>query len=113
MKRLMEYELEGGGSVLVQVNTDDYAADELIPAASPDEVAAKATQTFEQSLGTVKQVAQSVMRQVEAIPRRPDEVTVAFGLTLAGSVNFLVASGSAEATLNVTLTWKGESNSSE
>lgn len=113
MKRLVKYELDSGGTILVQVNADDYGVDELVPAASPDEVVAKATESFERALDTVKQVAESVVRQVETIPRKPDEVAVSFGVTLAGSVNFLVASGSAEATLNVTLTWKGASDSPE
>jgi hypothetical protein len=108
-KRLVEYDLEGGGSILVEVDVEDlYAADDLVPAASPGELAAKAGQTFEQALSTVKRVAESVVRQIEELPRKPDEVGVEFGLKLAGGVNAVLASASGEANVSVTLTWKGD-----
>jgi hypothetical protein len=107
VKRLVEYALEGGGSVLVEVDVeDDYAADDLVPAANPGEVVAKAGQTFEQALGTIKAVAGAVVEQVRGLAESPDEVAVEFGVTLTGGVNAFVASAGADATLSVTLTWK-------
>lgn len=108
MRRLVEYELEGGGSILVEVDVeDDLADDELVPAASPGELAAKAGQSLEQALSSVRRVAASIIGQLEDLPRKPDEVTVEFGVKLAGGANVVFASGSAEANLNVTLTWIG------
>lgn len=109
MRRLVEFELESGGSILVEVDVEDDLADgELVPAANAGELVAMAGQSLEQALSSVRRVAASIIAQLEDLPRKPDEVTVEFGVKLAGKANAVFASGSAEANLNVTLTWAGD-----
>jgi hypothetical protein len=109
VKRLVEYELEDGGTILVEVNiADDYAVDELVPAAPPGELVRKAEQTLDEALGSVRRVAAKVVAQVRGLADSPDEVAVEFGVKLTGGVNVVVASGGAESNINVTLTWKGD-----
>src|SRR5829696_5395809 len=83
VKRLVEYELESGGSVLVEVDEDHLGAlaDELVPAASPGELAAKAGQSFEQALASIKAVAKAIDAQVRSMTDPPDEASVEFGIT--------------------------------
>jgi hypothetical protein len=106
----VEYELESGGSVLVEVDEEDLGAlaDDLVPAAGPGELVARAGQSFEQALRTIKAVATAATAQVRNLAEPPDEASVEFGITLTGGVNALVASASTDATLTVTLTWKYE-----
>jgi hypothetical protein len=110
VKRLVEYQLEGGGVVLVEVDEDDLGAlaDDLVPASSPGEVIAKAGQSFDQALGTIKTVASAAAAQVRSLADPPDEASIEFGITLTGGVNAVIASAGTEATLAVTLTWKFE-----
>jgi len=110
VQRLVEYQLVGGGIVLVEVDEDNLGAlaDELVPAASPGELAAKAGQSFDQALASIKTVAKAIDAQVRSMTDPPDEASVEFGITLTGGVNAVIASAGTEATLAVTLTWKFE-----
>ena len=40
------------------------------------------------------------------LPRRPDELTVTFGIELSGSVGAFIASTAATANIAITLTWR-------
>jgi hypothetical protein len=108
VKRLVKYEFESGESILVEVDAEELgaSADDLVPAASPGEVIAKAEQSFDQALGAIRNVASSVATQVRNLTDPPHEASIEFGITLTGGVNAVLASAGSEATLTVTLTWK-------
>jgi hypothetical protein len=40
------------------------------------------------------------------LPRRPDELTVTFGIELSGSMGAVIASTAATANIAITLTWR-------
>ena len=50
MKRMVEVPLEGGGSMLVEVELDEEEQDVMVPAARAGELAARATQTLQEAL---------------------------------------------------------------
>jgi len=105
MKSVVEYNLEDGGSVRVEVDVEDEFADELVPAASPGEVIAKAKTTFEKALGGIEPVAKAVIAKVRALEVTPDEVGVVFGLKLTGEAGYIIASASGEANFTLSLNW--------
>lgn len=107
MKRLIEFPLEDGGSILVQV---DESAPEggMVKAARPGEIAAKATQTFEAALEKVKPAAAAIISKLRDLADPPDEMEVEFGLKLSADAGAFLASAGAEANYTVTLTWKRE-----
>jgi hypothetical protein len=84
MKSVVEYNLEAGGSVMVEVDVEDEFAEELVPAATPGEVIAK----------------------VRALEVAPDEVNVQFGLKLTGEAGYIIASASGEANFTLSLNWQ-------
>ncbi len=49
--------------------------------------------------------AQAVLSKVRELA--PDEAQITFGIAVAGETSWLVAKGSAEASFQVTLAWKG------
>ncbi len=104
---LVEYRLDDG-SIFVEVELPQSSGDDRIPAGKPGQKIAEAAVTFEEALGSIKTVAQGVVRQVKELGDPPDEVVVGFGIKLTGSANVVLASGSAEANLDVTLTWKSD-----
>ena len=110
-KRLVAYSLDGG-SILVEVELPATTGDDRIPAGTPGQKIAEASVSFEKALGSIKTVAQGVVHQVKELADPPDEVVVGFGIKLTGSANVVLASGSAEANLDVTLTWKADEKAS-
>lgn len=105
MKHLIEFPLENGNSILVEV---DEPAPEggVVRAARPGEIAVKAGQTFESALERVKSAAVAIIAKLRGLADPPDEVEVEFGIKLSADAGAFVASTGAEANYTVTLTWK-------
>jgi len=107
MKRLIEFPLEEGGTILVEVS-DSQPEEGIVKAARGDEVVMHASQTFEQALDTLKPAAGAVVKKFRLLPDAPDEVQVEFGIKLSAAAGALIASTGAEANFKVSLTWKKE-----
>lgn len=103
MPHLIEFPLEGGGSVVVEVTEP---VEGMIPAATPGEVVAKADQTFEAALDRVRPAAQAILRKLRSLEEPPDQVQVEFSIKMNLKAGAVVASAGAEANYKVTLTWK-------
>jgi hypothetical protein len=110
VKRLVEFPLEEGGSVVVEV--DATSADQLIPASLPGDVAAKVALTFESALDKIRPAVGAIISKLRGLVDAPDEVAVEFGIKLSGSAGAILASADAEANFKVNLTWKRSNNPS-
>jgi hypothetical protein len=106
MKRLVEFALEDGTTMLVEIEEPEQGG--LVKASRSDEVIAKAHQTLEKSLEKVKPAAQFVIQKLRELHDAPEEVQVSFGLKLSAEAGAVLASGSAEANYTVTLKWLKE-----
>lgn len=102
MKRIVEFPLENGESVLVEV---DEASDRI---GLGDEIAEKAQKTFETALNTVKPVANTIIDKVRSLNQPANEVEVKFGIKMTAGLGAVVASGNAEVNYEITLKWKQE-----
>lgn len=108
MKRYIEYEVEGGKSIIIEV---EDTARGLVPAAAPGEVVAKTKQGFEQALDTIGPFAEKLLTKLSQIAKAPDQIGVEFGLKLGFEAGAIIASGSTEANFKISLTWKREPGS--
>lgn len=106
MKRLIEFPLEDGTTMLVEIDEPDQGG--LVKASRSDDVITKAQQTLEKSLEKVKPAAQLVIQKLRELHETPDEVQVSFGLKLSAEAGAVLASGSVEANYTVTLKWAKE-----
>jgi hypothetical protein len=106
MKRLVEFPLEDGTTMLVEVEEPDQGG--LVKASRSDDVIARAHQTLEKSLEKVKPAAQFVIQKLRELHDSPDEVQVSFGLKLSAEAGAVLASGGVEANYLVTLKWVKE-----
>jgi Trypsin-co-occurring domain 1 len=106
VRQLVEFPLEEGGSVFVEVDDRDGTAG-YVRAARPGDLAARAEETFDAALGVVRSVATGLVGQVREMGSafRPDEVEVQFGITFSGRVGAVIATTEGEAQLTVTLRW--------
>ncbi|WP_367321451.1 CU044_2847 family protein [Streptomyces sp. HUAS ZL42] len=108
----LELPLESGGSVTVELVDSPYAAGADPYGGSfvtrggmtPEAAAERAEQTFESSLGTVRNVAESVLAQLDGLRLRPESVTVEFGIALAAKAGAIVTAG-ATAHFQISVTW--------
>lgn len=102
MKHLVEFPLEDGSSIVVEIDEPETAG---TVRASRGEALAKAKETLEEAFDKVLPVTKSVVEKLRSIGNRPDEIEVAFGVKLTTTAGAVIASAAAEANFDVTLRW--------
>lgn len=106
MKRLVEFPLEEGGTILIEVDVPERPG--MVPAGRGEDMPEKAQQTFEAALDRIRPAAQVIIRKLRALHDPPDEVEVEFGLKMDAQAGAFLAAAGVEANYKVTLTWKRE-----
>ena len=104
MARLVEFPLEDGGSVLVEV---DESSERVTRGWREERVTARAQASFEDSIGKVTPAARSMVERLRDFPDPPDEIEVEFGIRLSGEAGAYIATVAAEANFRVSVSWKG------
>jgi Trypsin-co-occurring domain 1 len=107
MKHLVEYSLEDGGSIIIEV--DEPESEGTIRAARGDTIV-KAKETLEEALNKVLPVTKSVVEKLRSIGNRPDEIEISFGVKLSTAAGAVIACATAEANFDVTMRWTGTHN---
>ena len=106
MKRLVEFPLEEGGSILVQIDEPESSG---TVRAGREETIEKAMETFEEALNRVLPAAKSVVEKLRNMGSKPDEIEVNFGINLSTQAGAFIASATAQANFGVTVRWTGAS----
>lgn len=109
MKHLVEFILEDGGSVVVEVNEPEIGG--TVRAGRGDKID-KAKNTFEEAFNKVLPVTKSVIEKLRSVADKPDEIEVSFGINLGTEAGAFIASASVEANFGVTVRWSGASKES-
>jgi hypothetical protein len=108
MGRLVEFPLEQGGSVLVEV-PDASLGSGSRPVTrglgGGEEVARKAQRTFESAVAQIQPAAQVIVDRLRRMEQTPDSVRVTFGLDLHAEAGAFIAAASTTATFTVELVW--------
>jgi Trypsin-co-occurring domain 1 len=102
MKHLVEYSLEDGGSIIIEV--DEPESEGTIRAARGDTIV-KAKETLEDALDKVLPVTRSVVEKLRSIGNRPDEIEISFGVKLSTTAGAVIACATAEANFDITMRW--------
>jgi len=105
MVQLVEFPLQGGGSVLVQV--DDGSAGEVTRGWGDRDmrVVEQARQSFEQAVSRVQPAVQGLLTQLRSLAETPEQIQVEFGLQLSAEVGAFVAGASSTGNFKVSMTW--------
>ena len=106
MKRLIEFPLEDGTSLLVEVDESEEEGLTRVSRRDPG-IIERAQQTLEQSLDRVRPAAQYIIEKLRALSDSPDEIEVQFGLKLNAGSGVILSAG-AEANYTVRLKWVKE-----
>lgn len=106
MKRLVDFPLEQGGSVLVEV--DEASAGPALRGLGKDRptIADRTDQTFEQATATVVPAASGLLSRLRAAHDPADEISIEFGVQLSAQTGAFIASAAVEANFRVSMTWR-------
>jgi hypothetical protein len=107
VNRLVEFPLEQGGSVLVEVG--DPAAGPVtrgIGSGRPA-LAERADQSFQEAVASVTPAAEVLIAQLRLISKPPAEIGIEFGVQLSAQTGAFIASAAAAANFKVSMTWRG------
>jgi len=94
---------EGGGIVLVEADRSDIPGGLGLASAEPGQAVARATQSLSASLERLEPVLRTVKDKLVAAA--PEHFTVEFGVKLGGESGIILAKGTAEVNLKITMTW--------
>jgi hypothetical protein len=103
MKHLVEFPLEDGNSIVVEIDESETGG--TVRANRGDKIE-KAKETLEEALDRVLPATKSIVEKLWSIVNKPDETEVTFGIKLSTVAGAVIASATAEANFNVTLRWK-------
>ncbi len=107
MKRLIEFPLEGGGSIVVEVEEPEGLG--TVPVSRKGAgVPERAQKSFEEALEGIRPAAQVLIAKLRGLHDPPDEIEVEFGLKMNAEAGAIVAAAGVEANYKVKLTWKRE-----
>ena len=106
MKRLVEFPLEDGSTIMVEVDEPERAGGTTRVSRGGEKTVEKANQSFEAALDKVKPTANAVISKLRDLYDPPDEISVEFGLKLSAKAGVFLAAAGVEANYKVTLKWK-------
>ncbi len=92
-----------GPSVLVEADGGDIPGGLVLASAEPGQAAATAARSLSASLGHLEPVLRAVREKLAA--SAPEHFTVEFGVKLGGETGIILAKGTAEVNLKITMTW--------
>uniref|UniRef100_UPI0031D4E3AD CU044_2847 family protein n=1 Tax=Streptomyces hawaiiensis TaxID=67305 RepID=UPI0031D4E3AD len=94
-----------GQSETVRVQIESQG-DGLVRVARPGQVVARASRSLGEMVAAVRPVAQNFVDGFQGMTRRPDEISVEFGLALSAEADVVISSTSAQANFKVALVWR-------
>ncbi len=106
MKQLIEFPLEDGSTILVEVDEPEGAGRTRQVARGGDKTIEKANQTFEKALDKVKPTANAVISKLRDLIEQPDEIGVEFGLKFSAESGVIIAAAGIEANFKVMIKWQ-------
>src|SRR5947209_14793863 len=115
MQQLIEFVLDNGKTVLIQVDqpTEDHSATRSWgDRPSGETTTRRAVHTFEDAVDSVKPAAEAVVDRMRSLAGGPDEMRVEFGLELSAEAGAFIAKTAVAANFKISLTWRRDSGRS-
>jgi hypothetical protein len=103
MALLLEVPVDDRAVLMVEADRQDVLGDLTLAAPSPGEAAAKATRSLVESLDQLEPLLTAIRERLAAT--MPESFTVEFGVKFGGETGIIVAKGTAEVNLKITLAW--------
>jgi hypothetical protein len=94
---------DNAASVLVETDSSDIPGGLVLASPEPGKAAATAVRSLSSSLEELEPVLRTVKEKLAA--SAPKNFTVEFGVKLGGETGIILAKGTAEVNLKITMTW--------
>jgi uncharacterized protein (DUF39 family) len=104
MTRVLELSTEQGGDIFVEIDDTLVQGNQRI--AVSERALEKVAGNFEGALANIQKISNGLYGALSNLARVPDSATIEFGVKLTGGAGIIIASGTAEANIKVTLSWK-------
>ncbi len=104
MKRLIEFPIEDGSTIWVEVDEPEETAGAR-RVARDNGTPEISKQTFEQALSKIRPATEKVIATLRELVQQPDEIEMQFGFTLNAQAGVVITSVSTQANYTVTLRW--------
>jgi hypothetical protein len=102
---LLEIRSDTGERLIAEVDPDEVDSGDLVLASpDPGRVAVRAKDTLERSLDELRPALSALLGKLREAA--PSELNVQFGIKFGGETGVILAKGTAEVNLVVTMTWK-------
>ena len=108
MPQLVEFPLQEGGSIFVEVDEARSSNGAVRRGLSPTELVSRADETVEAAFARVKPAAVALVDGLRGMVDAPDQIEVTFGIRLSGEVGAVIAKTSADANFEVSMRWTGK-----
>jgi hypothetical protein len=101
---IVQFQTRDGSVVSVEVEEEETLGVERV--ARGERMIAQAASTIEDALGSVKPLIETLLNDMKSLTSSPDSVTVEIGLKLSASLDTIIAKGTGEGNIKLTLSWK-------
>jgi hypothetical protein len=101
---LYRFDLEDGGSVVVEAEPDPG----VVRASRATAVIREATQSFENALVGARDAASAALKQFTSMVQQPTAVEITFGVYLDAKAGAIIAQAGAQGHFEVKLKWQRE-----
>lgn len=103
MTRLVEFPLEDGSTMIVEVAESEQQGLERVSRGG--DIILRAQVTFENSLDKIKPAAQFIIEKLRSLHDSPDQIEVQFGINLSAECGAVLAAAGVTANYSVKLKW--------
>ena len=109
MSQLVQFDVEGGGSVLVRVSEElvGLAEGPVTRGGLRDrqDLTVRAARTFDESVQAIQPAAEALLRTMTGLSNTPDQINVEFAVELSAQAGACIATLGTTANFKVSLTW--------
>lgn len=103
-KVVTEFSTDSGDPVRVEIEAPEGQGP--VHVGRGGDVVEKASRSFNEALAGLRPIAEGILAQTTDLARAPKGVEVSFGIRLSGEMGVILASSSAEAHVEVKLSWE-------
>ena len=106
MKRLVEFPLDQGGSVVAEVGDSPSATGIRGLGKDRSTLVEEADRTLQDATAAITPPTRRLIARLRSIDNAPDEVGLEFGIQLSAQTEAFIASVAAEANFTVSIAWR-------
>jgi len=103
MSEIIQFKTRSGSQIAVEVDPQEAEGAQRVSRGG--RAVAEAAASLEDALSSVRPVVESMIEDLKDLTSPPSSVALEFGIKLSASLDAIIAKGTGEGNIKVTLTW--------